>query len=82
MTLKHYRAAAEIYDQGISTEQKIVQELRNTTAKLLNFQTHHEEVWSSHLDALAEAKVLKDNPNLQYDSIKHIKGECKEKIIK
>jgi len=81
-TLKHYRSAVEIYDPGISTEQHIVQELINTMAKLHKFQTRHKELWSSHLDASAEAKVLKNNPNLQCDSVKHIKEGRKEKITK
>jgi hypothetical protein len=49
---------------------------------LKNPQKHHKELRASHLEALVEAIVLHHSPELQYDSVVHIKEECTIKQIK
>jgi len=56
--LLHYKQEGGIVDDPYTTEQQLIDQLKATTIRLRDFPRRHRELRESHLEALAEARVI------------------------
>ena len=77
-----HRHIAHISDIKNLSLLEIVSEVRAATHQLKAHQLNHKQLWSEHLEALANAIVLESNPALIHDSVSHVRQERVRKTIK
>jgi hypothetical protein len=81
--LEHYRIEGGITpsDDSLTTECEIKKVQQLAYQHLKTLQTKHQELRESFLEGLAKALVLDRSPELDNDSLHHIKLDRKEKQL-
>ena len=82
--LDYYREEGNIseVDLALTTECDIKKAQHVAYQNLKSLQAQHQELRESYLEGLAEAIVLDRAPQLDHDSLQHIKLDRKEKQLK